>query len=279
MFSSRSNRHVTNKFRHRRAIVVGGASGIGWAIARRLLELKAHVCIADINHARSLELIGQLQDKSARATAVQVNATVRSELSAAFRLQTQTWGGLDFVFNCVGQGFVGDVRRATEAQWHACIDSNFWSTVHGSLAALEIMSDQGSGAIVNVSSLSGLVPVATTIPYTAAKHGVVGFTKALRAEVHDLGVRVTLACPGPVATEFHQRIVRAGAGVSGRNVPQGSISASEAAEQILLGVAKGRPLLVFPRSFRWRLRFATWWPEWWQRSSQQAVQRMRQQDR
>jgi short-subunit dehydrogenase len=125
--------------------------------------------------------------------------------------------------------------------------------VYGALAAYRVMVGQGHGHIVNVSSLSGLVPQSGNTPYSTSKWGVVGFSLGLRFEGSDLGVKVSCVCPGDMKTDIYENLTlvnmdRATIERDSRRthflLPQWS--AARAAREILKGVSHNKPMIVFP---------------------------------
>jgi len=169
-------------------------------------------------------------------------------------------GQLDYVFNCAGVGAWGDARFVPETTWQRVVEVNYWGTVYTSLAAYRLMTEQGFGHIVNVSSLAGLVSAPTAVPYAAAKHAVVGFSTSLRAEAQSLGVRVSVVCPGPIATGFHDALITSEPSRPKPRPPADSVSVDSAAATILKGVRRNRAVIVFPRRARWLWRFYRWLP-------------------
>ena len=116
----------------------------------------------------------------------------------------ESWGRLDYLFNNAGIGIGGEARDFQLDEWKKVIDVNLYGVIHGVQAAYPIMIEQGSGHIVNVASIAGLVPFAGEISYTASKYAVVGLTHTLRAEAADLGGNVTLVCPGKIETPIYE---------------------------------------------------------------------------
>lgn len=273
--------NLENTYRDRVAIVIGGASGIGHALSQRLVALGASVILADIDDVALQTVAGSLMSSAQHSQSVRgklVDATDSENVHLFFDELAKEDTAPDFLFNSVGQGYWGDVREATESQWREVFAKNFWSAVHPSIEFIKRNSLRNSGHIVNIASMAGLVPIPTTIPYTSAKHAVVGFSLSLREEVASLGIRVSVVCPGPVKGAFHSRILIAGKDTQARREPQGSIAPSDAAEQILLGVSKNHATIAFPSALRWRWRLSQWIPQIFRGPAQKAVARMRSQN-
>jgi short-subunit dehydrogenase len=118
------------------------------------------------------------------------------------------------------------------------------------------MVRQGHGHIVNMASLSGLLPFPTNIPYSTTKHAIVGLTLSLRAEAADLGVRVSLICPGYVQTGMFEAtpVLNAPKEEMLRKMPANLMKAEQAARRILAGVERNEAMIVFPATAR-----VLWW--------------------
>ncbi len=185
------------------AIVTGGASGIGKALATELTARGASVLVADIDGsgaAAVAETLQRLGTGPGSATAVTLDVTDADAVAGVVRRFAADHDGLDFLFNNAGIGIGGEVRELTLAHWQRVIDVNLLSVVHGVTAAYPMMIAQGRGHIVNTASLSGLVPSPLLVPYSTTKHAVVGLSVGLRVEAANHGVRVSVVCPGVIDT-------------------------------------------------------------------------------
>src|ERR671915_112136 len=183
------------------AIVTGGASGIGRAIAAALVARGVNVTVADLNGAGAEQVAAELSAGGAgQAAAAKLDVTNADAVAALYRSIRDEHGSLDYVFNNAGIAIGGLAEELTLDHWNKAIDVNLKGVVHGVHAAYPIMLAQGAGHIVNTASLAGLVPMPMGIPYTATKHAVVGLSLGLRAEAASRGVKVSVVCPGFVDT-------------------------------------------------------------------------------
>jgi len=182
--------------------------------------------------------------------------TQAAEVQAALDTTVQSFGRLDYLFNNAGVGFAGDARDTTLEQWRRVIDVNLMGVVHGIVAAYPLMTQQGSGHIVNTASGAGIVPMAPFTPYCAAKFGVVGLSAALRQEAAALGVRISVVCPGGVATQIFRTAILANLPRERffASVPFRHLTPQQAATAILAGVARNRGYILFPLQVR-----LMWW--------------------
>lgn len=189
-------RHFENKT----AIITGGASGIGRAVGEELARLGARLVLADIVEDRAREAAEAIRTAGGRATAAALDVTDAAAVEALVNLVVEEHGTLDLMFNNAGIVVVGEARDHTLDDWYRTLDVNLRGVVHGVHAAYPVMLRQGHGHIVNTASLAGLIPAADEIAYVASKHAVVGLSTTLRAEAADLGVKVSVVCPGFVDT-------------------------------------------------------------------------------
>ncbi|WP_084957719.1 SDR family NAD(P)-dependent oxidoreductase [Thermoactinospora rubra] len=235
----------------RTAVVTGGASGIGRAVARELARRGVRVTVADLNGT---------DDSAVESVKLDVtDATAVADLVGQVR---DRHGRLDFMFNNAGIAVGGGAEELTLDHWNRTIDVNLRGVVHGVHAAYPVMIAQGFGHIVNTASLAGLVPAPMMIPYTATKHAVVGLSLALRAEAARHGVRVSVVCPGftdtPLLDHANPGLPQTDASRNARHHAlsiQGRLYSVDAlALDIIRGVARNKALIVAPASSRlaWR---------------------------
>jgi NAD(P)-dependent dehydrogenase (short-subunit alcohol dehydrogenase family) len=257
---SRSNTSPEQHFTGSVAIVTGGASGIGRAIAQALVRRGAHVVVADIDEAAAKETAHAL-GSAARAEVVGVGLDVR-DADAVRALVERTAadnGRLDLMFNNAGIGIFGPVHEMQVEHFDRLIDVNVRGVVHGVLAAYPLMVRQGHGHIVNTASSAGLLPAPMLAAYGMTKHAVVGLSVALRLEGAATGVKVSVVCPGVIDTPLLDRpnpedlaaipTVPDGRAlltkIMGHAYPPESL-----AEDILAAVARNQVFIVSPRHAR-----------------------------
>lgn len=240
------------------AIITGAASGIGFALAKRLLDLGARVTLADCDDAGLATAAQALALHDGRLRTSRVDVTEAASVEAMVRQSLSDWGRIDYLFNNAGIGGSLPIASATLDHWHRIVDINLWGVVHGVHAVLPHMLARRSGHIVNTASISGLVPFPGQALYNTTKYAVVGLSETLRHELRDQGVRVTVVCPGPVASGIWGVPILGAKGEA--RPPAGAVPAAEAAECILAGVARGDGIVAFPTLHRWLWRWQRWLP-------------------
>jgi NAD(P)-dependent dehydrogenase (short-subunit alcohol dehydrogenase family) len=260
------------------AIVTGGGSGIGEAVSRELARRGARVVVADIKGNDARRVAAAIADSGGRATASNVDVSKEQDIRSLVEDTASNYGRLDYQFNNAGIAIGGDARDLTPSQWRKVLDVNLYGVLYGTLAAYPIMVEQGFGHIVNTSSGAGLVPTPLNAPYCTAKYAVVGLSLSLRLEGADLGVKVSVVCPGYVRTPIFDTAVVVGMPRELVNRPPGRIKmmdAAEAAQVILGGVARNQAVIAFPRYIRWAWRAACLFPRLLDRAAPPRVLELR----
>ena len=241
------------RFENAVAIVTGGGMGLGEALCEELGRRGATVVVADIDGDAARGVAGRLAQAGTTAIAVPVDVADQNEVAQLIESTVAAYGRVDYMINNAGIAIGGDSRDLSMQQWRRVLDVDLLGVVHGTVHAYQLMARQGHGHIVNVSSLSGLVPQPGNAAYCTSKHGIVGLSLSLRAEGVDLGVKVSAACPGDMKTKIYDNMVVVNmprervATLSRRThylMPQ--MTAPAAARAILRGVERNRPLIVFP---------------------------------
>jgi NAD(P)-dependent dehydrogenase (short-subunit alcohol dehydrogenase family) len=251
-------------FRDQVALVTGGASGIGRALATELAREGAIVVVLDRDAEGAARAAREL---GGRAEGLAVDVTDAAAFAAAAKDVRARHGRIDLLFNVAGVGLIGLAQDIELADWMKIIDVNLKGVVHGVAAVYPLMIEQRRGHIVNMASLSGLIPTPGLVPYSASKHAVVGLSLSLRAEARALGVRVTCACPGMVDTPMlaNARFVKLDAGRVKKKLLFGAVASERCAKDVLRAVRRDRALAPIGGSARvalWLWRFVPWLVRW-----------------
>jgi NAD(P)-dependent dehydrogenase (short-subunit alcohol dehydrogenase family) len=250
---------LTLGFKNRTAIVTGGAAGIGRALCERLADAGARVVVADINGHGAEHVAALIRQRGAQAESAQADVSDATQIETLVGDIAAKHGRLDFMFNNAAVAAVGELRDGNIEDFRRIVELNLFWVVHGTMAAYRVMLRQGFGNIVNVSSMTGLMPTPILTAYSATKWAIVGFTTAVRIEAAGLGVKVSVACPSLVRTDIAERNtywnVRKEDYIRWLPWKRLMLTPAQAADAILRGTARNKQMIVFPlsASLGWRI--------------------------
>lgn len=177
------------------AVITGGAQGLGYAIAQHFIAEGARVVLGDLS-IDATRAAAEALGGSDVARAVACDVTSASDVDRLVAAAVEQFGSVDVMVNNAGITRDATLRKMTEQQFDDVISVHLKGTWNGTRSAAAIMREQGSGAIINMSSISGKVGLVGQTNYSAAKAGIVGLTKAAAKELAHLGVRVNAIAPG-----------------------------------------------------------------------------------
>jgi NADP-dependent 3-hydroxy acid dehydrogenase YdfG len=200
--------HATGTLDGRVALVTGASSGIGEATAVALAEAGAAVAIGARRVDRLDALAAKLQDGGHRVLQLPLDVTDEQACRDAVRRTREELGGLDVLVNNAGVMLLGTIVGADPDDWRRMISTNVLGLMYMTHAALDGMVEQGSGDVVNVSSVAGRTARKGAGVYNASKWAVNAFSESLRQEVTARGVRISLVEPGAVDTELRTHITQ-----------------------------------------------------------------------
>ncbi|TQM09063.1 SDR family NAD(P)-dependent oxidoreductase [Pseudonocardia kunmingensis] len=177
------------------AIVTGAGQGIGRAIAEKLAGEGAAVVVSDVNGATAAETA-----EAVGGVALPADVTDRASVTAMVAQAHERFGRIDVLVNNAGWDKAGPFVDSDPADWDRLIAINLYGVLHTSKAVLPLMAAQGRGAVVNIASDAGRVGSSGEAVYSAAKGGVIAFTKSTAREMARAQVNVNCVCPGPADT-------------------------------------------------------------------------------
>ncbi|OBJ17403.1 oxidoreductase [Mycobacterium colombiense] len=188
-----------------RWLITGCSTGFGREIARAALQAGHSVVVT----ARRVEAVADIADEFGdRAVAVPLDVTDAAQIAAAVSAADQAFGGIDVLVNNAGHGYLSSVEEGEDAEVRKLFDVNYFGAVDMIKAVLPAMRARGSGHIINISSMTGLVANPPNAYYSSTKFALEAVTEALAAEVRPLGIKVTAIEPGAFRTDWATRSMK-----------------------------------------------------------------------
>jgi NAD(P)-dependent dehydrogenase (short-subunit alcohol dehydrogenase family) len=219
------------------ALVTGAASGMGLATAQAFAESEAAVALADIDETAVTAAADKLIAEGHRALGLACDVTDEDQVAAAVARTVTEFGRLDMAFNNAGvQAPPSDAADETAENFDRVNAINLRGVWAAMKHELRQMREQGSGAIVNCSSLGGLVGLPNRAAYHASKHGVIGLTKSAAVEYAPKGVRINAVCPGTIDTPMVSTMLASQADAMTQILSEQSIGRLGRAEEIAASV-------------------------------------------
>jgi len=182
------------------AIITGAGSGIGRESALLFAKEGAKIVVADVNENGGEETVAAIQNNGGESFFFKLNVTDREQSKNMVKTTMEKYGRIDVLINNAGITQDALVSKMTEEQWDRVIDINLKGVFNCTQAVVEVMINQGKGAIVNTSSIVGINGNVGQVNYAATKAGLIGMTKTLAKELGRKGIRVNAVAPGFIQT-------------------------------------------------------------------------------
>ena len=191
-------------FKGRVAVVTGGGSGIGAAMARAFAREGAKIVLADLDRAGMDRVAAEIAAQGGEALGVETDVTSLPAVEALAERAVERFGAAHIVCNNAGVGVFGPLAEATHKDWQWVMDVNVWGVIHGVEVFLpRLIAQKQGGHIVNTASMAGLAGMPGLGVYCASKFAVVGLTESLYRELSGSGIGASVLCPMIVNTQIN----------------------------------------------------------------------------
>ncbi|HEY7353388.1 MAG TPA: SDR family NAD(P)-dependent oxidoreductase [Terriglobales bacterium] len=227
------------------AVITGASMGIGEAVAKLFVQYGAQVVLLSRDSGR-LEAARARIGQTDQTLALACDVRHREEIERAIGLVMHHFKRIDIWINNAGHGLFDSIANMEMAACRETFDANFFGTVDAMQTVIPIMKQQGSGAIINVSSVAGHIPLPFNASYSATKFAMNAIGKAARIELAGTGIQVTTVCPGYVRTDFGANAVKGAHYKQVRPKSARGISAERVARAILRGYLKQKREVIVP---------------------------------
>jgi NAD(P)-dependent dehydrogenase (short-subunit alcohol dehydrogenase family) len=238
-------------FRNRVAVITGGASGIGAAMARAFAARGAKIVLADIDPEALREMERELASAGTPVLGVPTDVAQRGSVHALAEATWKRFGAAHVVCNNAGIALLGEIAKAPHEDWEFTMNVDFWGVVHGVEAFVPRLIEQHQGGhVVNTASMAGLVGMQWLGIYCAAKFAVVGLTEALHRELKPHAIGASVLCPMIVATNIGENSQRLRPGTEGQTrasvaaappgaaMRGGTVTAESVAAKVVRGIER-----------------------------------------
>ena len=195
------------KLSDKSAIITGAASGIGRAAALQFAREGASVLLADLNLDGAARVVTEIEEAGGRAEAIAADISSEEGARRVAARCRELWGDVDILVNNAATFHYRRVEEATQADWDKVMRVNVVGTSLCSRFAVEAMKEKGSGTIVNIASINGLIGMPDQLTYNASKAAIIEMSKSMAVDLGPFNIRVNCVCPGVTDTPALQRTI------------------------------------------------------------------------
>ncbi len=195
-----------NRFTNQVTLITGAASGIGRACAVRFAQEGANIACLDFDAARNEETAELCRSHGVEALAFKCDVTQKSDLQTAVGATMEAWGRIDVLVASAGIYTGNPLAEVPLSQWQRLIDINLTGVFLSNQAVAPVLMQQGSGSIINISSMAGKTSWPGSAEYSASKSGVIGLTRSVAMELAPFGATCNAVCPGNTLTDMVRNV-------------------------------------------------------------------------
>lgn len=225
-----------------RVFITGGASGLGFALAKCYAKNGWKVCIGDINDERGASAVNELKSVSSEIVYIHCDVTQEISLINIANSLQERWGGVDVVINNAGVAQAGPIEEVSLEDWQWIVNINLLGVVRGCKVFTPIFKRQGGGQFINIASMAGLIHAPMMSSYNATKAAVVALSETLKVELEPSNINVSVVCPAFFKTNLTETMRASNQDIDGmarKLVDKSKVSADTVAEMVFAGAQRG----------------------------------------
>lgn len=239
------------RFKGKRIVITGAASGLGRAVALRFAREGWSVCIADIHLQRAAEVANEVQQAGGEALVFECNIAKAEDFEALAQYVDAQWGGVDILVNNAGISSAGTLQESSYEEWQLLLDINLMGVVRGCKTFTPLLARQGQGHIVNVASFAGIASAPGMVTYNVAKAGVISLSESLRHELSAENIDVSVVCPAFFPTNLMESMNKeATKALVTKLMKRSGVTADNVAQHIYKGVEDRDFMLITHKDAR-----------------------------
>ncbi len=265
---------MLDRFTKKRAIVTGGASGLGKAIVAQFATLGWKVAVVDINLEGAQQVAEEANKNGAEAIALFCDIGKDEDFAAIATTIKEQWGGIDVIVNNAGIATSGMLVDCTSEQWDRAINLNLTSVYRGCHYWLPLMDQNGPGHVVNTASAAGLLKAPSMMSYNVSKAGVVALSETLCAELDYRNIGVSVICPAFFKTNLLNSMTANDQGLKkqvSKWMEDSKITADDVAFDVIKGIEKNDLMVISHDYARSAYRFKRFLPKMYMKKMVQTI--------
>ncbi len=256
---------MLERFKQKRVLITGGASGLGKAIVEKFTQLGWRIAVVDINFEGAQEVARNANDNGAEALAFLCDVGRDDDFTSIADTLKEQWGGLDIIINNAGVATTGPMVDCTPAQWERAINLNLNSVYRGCHYWLPLIPENGPGHVVNTASFAGIAQAPTMMSYNVSKAGVIALSETLCAELGYRNIGVSVICPAFFKTNLLDSMSPSEEGLKplvNKWMENSKVSADDVAQDVLDGIENNQLMVISHDYARKAYRLKRFFPKW-----------------
>jgi NAD(P)-dependent dehydrogenase (short-subunit alcohol dehydrogenase family) len=255
---------MLNRFKQKRVLITGGASGLGKAIVEQFAKLGWKIAVVDINLEGARQVSEAANNQGAEAIALYCDIGKEDDFTTIAQTIKERWGGLDIIINNAGIATTGMMVDCTSQQWERAINLNLNSVFRGCHFWLPLISQNGPGHVVNTASFAGIAQAPAMMSYNVSKAGVIALSETLRSELGYRHIGVSVICPAFFKTNLLDSMSPTDEGVKPlvkKWMENSKISADDVARDVIKGIENNQLMVISHDYARKTYRFKRFFPK------------------